>query len=192
MEHRLAIIGLGYGGLPLAVEFGKFFPTLGFDVNATRIAKLQKHRDRTREISMEEFRPARRLAFTTNLRDLRVCNTYIVTIPTHIGCYNRPDISLLLKASETVGSVLEKGYIVIYESTVYPGCTEEDCVPVLEKTSGLMFNQDFFCCYSPERVNPDDKTHRLPQIRKVTSGSTPEVAETVDSLYKTIIQAGTH
>jgi UDP-N-acetyl-D-galactosamine dehydrogenase len=192
MEHRLAIIGLGYVGLPLAVEFGKFFPTLGFDVNATRIAELQKHHDRTREISMEEFTPAQRLAFTANPRDLRECNTYIVTVPTPIDRYNRPDISLLLKASETVGSVLEKGNIVIYESTVYPGCTEEDCVPVLEKTSGLMFNQDFFCGYSPERINPGDKTHRLPQIQKVTSGSTPEVAETIDSLYKTIIQAGTH
>jgi UDP-N-acetyl-D-galactosamine dehydrogenase len=192
MEHRLAIIGLGYVGLPLAVEFGKFFPTLGFDVNATRIAELQKHHDRTREISMEEFTPAQRLAFTANPRDLQECNTYIVTVPTPIDRYNRPDISLLLKASETVGSVLEKGDIVIYESTVYPGCTEEDCVPVLEKTSGLMFNQDFFCGYSPERINPGDKTHRLPQIQKVTSGSTPEVAETVDSLYKTIIQAGTH
>jgi UDP-N-acetyl-D-galactosamine dehydrogenase len=192
MEHRLAIIGLGYVGLPLAVEFGKFFPTLGFDVNATRIAELQKHHDRTREISMEEFTPAQRLAFTANPRDLQECNTYIVTVPTPIDRYNRPDISLLLKASETVGSVLEKGDIVIYESTVYPGCTEEDCVPILEKTSGLMFNQDFFCGYSPERINPGDKTHRLPQIQKVTSGSTPEVAETVDSLYKTIIQAGTH
>ena len=189
---KLAIIGLGYVGLPLAVEFGKIFSVLGFDINLKRIAQLKEGRDLTQETEPEELQAATHLSFTTNSDDLRACNCYIVTVPTPIDRYKRPDLGPLIKASETVGKVLKTGDIVIYESTVYPGCTEEDCVPVLEKFSGLKFNQDFFCGYSPERINPGDKTHRLPNIQKVTSGSTPEVAELVDQIYRQIITAGTH
>jgi UDP-N-acetyl-D-galactosamine dehydrogenase len=189
---KLAIIGLGYVGLPLAVEFGKLRPVLGFDINLKRITQLREGRDLTRETEPEEFQEAIHLSFSTNSDDLRQCNCFIVTVPTPIDRFKRPDLGPLIKASETVGKVLKSGDIVIYESTVYPGCTEEDCVPVLEKFSGLKFNQDFFCGYSPERINPGDKTHRLPNIKKVTSGSTPKVADLVDQLYRQIITAGTH
>ena len=189
---KLAIIGLGYVGLPLAVEFGKIRSVLGFDINLKRIAQLKEGRDLTQETESQELRAAIHLSFTTNSDDLRACNCFIVTVPTPIDRYNRPDLGPLIKASETVGKVLKTGDIVIYESTVYPGCTEEDCVPVLEKFSGLKFNTDFYCGYSPERINPGDKQHRLPTIQKVTSGSTPAVAEEVDQLYKQIITAGTH
>ena len=192
MQHRIAIIGLGYVGLPLAVEFGKFYPTLGFDINTRRIEELKSGFDRTLEIEAHEFTPSVHLHFSADADDLKGCNTYIVTVPTPIDNFNRPDITLLKKASATVGGALKPGDIVIYESTVYPGCTEEDCVPILEQSSGLRFNQDFFCGYSPERINPGDKAHRLPQIKKITSGSTEETAETVDALYASIITAGTH
>lgn len=189
---RLAIIGLGYVGLPLAVEFGKLRPVVGFDVNQKRINELKAGQDYTLETEKEELQAAKLLSFSTNTEDLRDCNCFIVTVPTPIDAHKRPDLTPLLKASETVGKVLKPGDIVIYESTVYPGCTEEDCVPVLEKFSGLKFNQDFFCGYSPERINPGDKTHRVTSIKKVTSGSTPEVADLVDALYQQIITAGTH
>ena len=189
---KLAIIGLGYVGLPLAVEFGKIRSVLGFDINLKRIAQLIEGRDLTQETEPEELQAASHLSFSTNPDDLRTCNCFIVTVPTPIDSYKRPDLGPLIKASETVGKVLKKGDIVIYESTVYPGCTEEDCVPVIEKFSGLKFNQDFFCGYSPERINPGDKTHRLPNIQKVTSGSNPEVADLVDQIYCQIIKAGTH
>lgn len=192
MEHRIGIIGLGYVGLPLAVEFGKKYPVTGFDINGKRISELKTFVDRTLEVTPDELKESRYLTFTTNLEDLRLCNTYIITVPTPIDVFNRPDITLLLKASESVGKVISKGDIVIYESTVYPGATEEDCVPVIEKTSGLRFNRDFYCGYSPERINPGDKVHRVKSIRKITSGSTPEVAQIIDSLYRSIIEAGTH
>jgi len=189
---QLAIIGLGYVGLPLAVEFGKHRPVLGFDINQRRIDELQNGKDYTLETSDEELAAAKQLRFSTQLDDLRACNTFIVTVPTPIDEHKRPDLTPLVKASETIGKVLKKGDIVIYESTVYPGCTEEDCVPVLEKVSGLKFNQDFFCGYSPERINPGDKEHRVTTIKKVTAGSTPEVADVVDALYNEIITVGTH
>ena len=188
----IAIIGLGYVGLPLAVEFGKIRPVIGFDINAKRIAELQAGRDNTLETELEELQAAKHLTFSTTLEDLSSACIYIVTVPTPIDKHKRPELTPLLKASESVGQVLKAGDIVIYESTVYPGCTEEDCIPVLEKFSGLKFNKDFFCGYSPERINPGDKAHRLPNILKVTSGSTPEVAEVVDHLYRQIITAGTH
>jgi UDP-N-acetyl-D-galactosamine dehydrogenase len=191
-NKTIAIIGLGYVGLPLAVEFGKLRPVIGFDINAKRIAELQSGRDNTLETEPQELQAAKHITFSTRLEDLREACIYIVTVPTPIDEHNRPDLSPLIKASESVGQVLKPGDIVIYESTVYPGCTEEDCVPVLEKFSGLKFNQDFFCGYSPERINPGDKVHRLSNIQKVTSGSTPEVAEVVDQLYRLIITAGTH
>ena len=191
-DIRLGIIGLGYVGLPLAVEFGKTRSVLGFDINPKRIDELSKGHDFTLETEPEELRAAKHLAFSTQLDDLRACNCYIVTVPTPIDAHKRPDLTPLIKASETVGKVLKKGDVVIYESTVYPGCTEEDCVPVLEKWSGLKFNQDFFCGYSPERINPGDKEHRVTTIQKITSGSTPEVADLVDALYRQIITAGTH
>ena len=191
-DMRLAVIGLGYVGLPLAVEFGKRRPVVGFDIKIERIAQLRDGRDLTLEVEPGELRAARHLSFTTDPADLRACATFIVTVPTPIDAHKRPDLTPLLKASETVGRALKKGDIVIYESTVYPGATEEDCVPVLERASGLRFNEDFFCGYSPERINPGDKAHRLPTIRKVTSGSTPEVAEFVDALYAEIVTAGTY
>jgi UDP-N-acetyl-D-glucosamine/UDP-N-acetyl-D-galactosamine dehydrogenase len=189
---RIGVVGLGYVGLPLAVEFGKHFETIGFDVNPQRVAQLRKGRDITLEASRAELRAAQRLTFTTDLERLRRCRVFIVTVPTPIDGYKRPDLTPLVRASESVGSVLGKGAVVIYESTVYPGCTEEVCVPILERVSGLRFNRDFFAGYSPERINPGDKEHRLTTIRKVTSGSTPEVAEFVDQLYATIVSAGTH
>jgi UDP-N-acetyl-D-galactosamine dehydrogenase len=189
---KLAVVGLGYVGLPLAVEFGRIRSVVGFDINARRIGQLRAGDDVTLETSRDELAAATRLSFTTELSDLRDCNCFIVTVPTPIDEHKRPDLTPLIKASETVGKVLKRGDIVIYESTVYPGCTEEDCVPVLEKVSGLRFNVDFFCGYSPERINPGDKQHRVTTIRKVTSGSTPEVAQVVDDLYNQIVTAGTH
>jgi UDP-N-acetyl-D-glucosamine/UDP-N-acetyl-D-galactosamine dehydrogenase len=191
-DIKLAIIGLGYVGLPLAVEFGRKRTVVGFDTNERRIEELKAGKDVTLESTQEELSAAKQLSYTINLDDLRACNCFIVTVPTPIDEYKRPDLTPLIKASETVGKVLKKGDIVIYESTVYPGCTEEDCVPVLEKQSGLKFNEDFFCGYSPERINPGDKEHRLTSIIKVTSGSTPVVADIVDALYGEIITAGTH
>lgn len=188
----IAIIGLGYVGLPLAVEFAKRRPVIGFDINAGRIADLRDGRDRTREVPPEELAEARHLTLTADPAALAAARIYIVTVPTPIDAHKRPDLTPLLRASETVGRVLKRGDIVIYESTVYPGATEEDCVPVLERHSGLTFNRDFFCGYSPERINPGDKAHRLPSIRKVTAGSTPEAAETIDALYAEIITAGTY
>jgi UDP-N-acetyl-D-glucosamine/UDP-N-acetyl-D-galactosamine dehydrogenase len=192
MMEKIGVIGLGYVGLPLAVEFGKILDVVGFDINQVRIEELKKGYDRTLEVDADEFTTASKLSFTANLDDLKSVNHFIVTVPTPVDEYKTPDLTPLIKASETVGKVLKIGDIVIYESTVYPGCTEEDCVPVLEKVSGLKFNVDFFCGYSPERINPGDKQHRLPNIKKVTSGSNPEVAEKVDQLYKKIIKAGTH
>jgi len=189
---RIGVVGLGYVGLPLAVEFGKHFETVGFDVNPQRVAQLRKGRDSTLEVSAEELRAAQRLTYTTDLDGLRRCRVFIVTVPTPIDGYKRPDLSPLVRASESVGTVLSKGALVIYESTVYPGCTEEVCVPILERVSGLKFNRDFFAGYSPERINPGDKEHRLTTICKVTSGSTPEIAEFVDQLYRRIVSAGTH
>ncbi|MBO9500293.1 Vi polysaccharide biosynthesis UDP-N-acetylglucosamine C-6 dehydrogenase TviB [Brevundimonas sp. A19_0] len=189
---RIAIIGLGYVGLPLAVEFGKRFPVVGFDINAARIAELESGHDSTLEVEPAELGQATHLTYASDPAALADCNVYIVTVPTPITESKQPDITLLKKASETIGRVLKRGDIVIYESTVYPGATEEDCVPVLEATSGLTFNADFFAGYSPERINPGDKQHRLPEIMKVTSGSTPEVADYVDALYSSIITAGTH
>jgi UDP-N-acetyl-D-glucosamine/UDP-N-acetyl-D-galactosamine dehydrogenase len=189
---RIAVIGLGYVGLPLAVEFGRHFATVGFDIKKDRIDELRAGNDSTLEVSRKELSAANKLLFSTQLSDLRRCHVYIVTVPTPIDEYKRPDLRPLIGASATVGKVLKKGDVVIYESTVYPGCTEEVCVPVLERESGLKFNRDFFAGYSPERINPGDKEHRLPSIRKVTSGSTPQVAEFVDSLYRSIVTAGTH
>ena len=189
---RIAVIGLGYVGLPLAVEFCKKYETCGFDVNSKRIEELKNHTDHTLEVSAEQLRAAENLKFTSNTNDIAGCNIYIVTVPTPIDKHNSPDLVPLHRASETVGKVLGKGDIVIYESTVFPGCTEEECVPILEKVSGLKFNEDFFCGYSPERINPGDKVHTLTKILKVTSGSTPEAAERVDKLYGSIVTAGTY
>ena len=189
---KLAIIGLGYVGLPLAVEFAKKRSVVGFDINQARIDALKTGHDATLEVSDEELAEATGLSYSANLQDLAACNTFIVTVPTPIDEHKQPDLTPLVKASETIGKVLKKGDIVIYESTVYPGATEEDCVPVLEKFSGLKFNVDFYAGYSPERINPGDKEHRVSTIKKVTSGSTPEVAELVDQLYRQIIVVGTH
>lgn len=191
-DIRIAVIGLGYVGLPLAVEFAKSRPVVGFDINTARIAELQAGNDATIEVSNDELAEATHLSLSSNLDDLRECNVYIVTVPTPIDAYKRPDLTPLRHASEGLGTVIARGDIVIYESTVYPGATEEDCVPILERASGLSYNTDFFAGYSPERINPGDKAHRLPNIRKVTSGSTPDVAELVDQLYATIITAGTY
>jgi len=189
---KIAVIGLGYVGLPLAVEFGKIRTVIGFDINQKRISELKFGKDRTLETSEKELGDAKFLTFTTNINDLSAVNCFIVTVPTPIDAQKRPNLSPLLNASKTVGRMLKKGDIVIYESTVYPGATEEDCVPVLEEFSGLVFNQDFYCGYSPERINPGDKDHRLTTIKKVTSGSTPEIADVVDALYNEIITAGTY
>jgi UDP-N-acetyl-D-glucosamine/UDP-N-acetyl-D-galactosamine dehydrogenase len=191
-DLRVAVIGLGYVGLPLAVEFGKIRPVVGFDINAARIAELTTGRDNTREISEWEFREAAYLTLTSDAEALHDCNFFIVTVPTPIDAHKRPDLRPLIAASETVGRLLKPGDVVVYESTVYPGATEEDCVPVLESVSGLRYNVDFFAGYSPERVNPGDTEHRLTTICKVTAGSTPEAAELIDSLYKQIITAGTY
>jgi len=189
---KLAVIGLGYVGLPLAVEFGKKFDTVGFDVKTSRLDMLRAGRDETLETSPEDLKLAVNLRYSDDLADLTDRDIFIVTVPTPVDRYNRPDLTPLYRASETVGKVMKKNCIVIYESTVYPGCTEEDCVPVLEKFSNLTFNRDFFCGYSPERINPGDKQHTLLQTVKITSGSTPETAEIVDQLYNSILQSGTH
>ncbi|PNG15462.1 Vi polysaccharide biosynthesis UDP-N-acetylglucosamine C-6 dehydrogenase TviB [Stutzerimonas stutzeri] len=191
-EVKLAVIGLGYVGLPLAVEFGKHRAVVGFDINNPRIEALQAGHDATLEVSDAELKQAEHLIYTAKLEDIKDCNVFIVTVPTPIDEHKQPDLTPLIKASESIGKVLKKGDIVIYESTVYPGATEEDCVPVLEKASGLQFNFDFFAGYSPERINPGDKEHRVTTIKKVTSGSTPDVAGLVDDLYNQIITAGTH
>jgi UDP-N-acetyl-D-galactosamine dehydrogenase len=190
--EKIGIIGLGYVGLPLAVEFGKIIEVVGFDINQLRIDELKKGIDRTLEIDHEELKSAQGLSFSSDVKDLELVNYFIVTVPTPVDEYHVPDLRPLQSASKTVGSVLKKNDIIIYESTVYPGCTEEICVPILERESRLKFNKDFFAGYSPERINPGDKQHRLPNIKKVTSGSTPEIAEKVDQLYKKIIKAGTH
>lgn len=191
-DIKLAVIGLGYVGLPLAVEFGKKRSVVGFDINQPRIDALKAGHDATLEVSDEELTHATGLSYTATLDDLADCNVFIVTVPTPINEHKQPDLTPLIKASETIGKVLKKGDIVIYESTVYPGATEEDCVPVLERVSGLVFNQDFYAGYSPERINPGDKEHRVTNIKKVTAGSTPEVANLVDDLYNEIITVGTH
>ena len=191
-DKKIAIIGLGYVGLPLAVEFGKKFDTIGFDINESRIQELKQGKDTTLEVDSKELKQATQLSYTTNINDIKDCNIYIVTVPTPIDEYKNPDLTPLIKSSETVGLLLNKGDIVIYESTVYPGATEEVCVPILERQSDLTFNQDFYCGYSPERINPGDKEHRVINIKKVTSGSTPNIATIVDDLYKEIIIAGTH
>jgi len=190
--EKVGIIGLGYVGLPLAVEFGKVVDVVGFDINTERIEELKKGFDRTKEVDTDELKSSTKLTYSSNPQDLKAVNYFIVTVPTPVDEYKKPDLTPLISASKTVGSVLKKGDIVIYESTVYPGCTEEDCVPILEKVSGLKFNVDFFCGYSPERINPGDKQHRVSTIKKITSGSTPEIADKVDSLYQKIIKAGTH
>ncbi len=191
-ELKIAIIGLGYVGLPLAVEFGKKVPVVGFDIHQKRIDELTSGHDHTLEVSPEELAQAAQLSYTANLEDLKDCNFFIVTVPTPIDEFKQPDLTPLVKACTSIGQVLNAGDIVVYESTVYPGATEEVCIPVLEKVSGLIFNQDFYAGYSPERINPGDKLHRVSNILKVTSGSTPEVAEFVDQVYKLVIEAGTH
>lgn len=190
--NKIAIIGLGYVGLPLAVEFGKLRPVVGFDINSHRVDELSNAKDSTLEVSPEQLKEAMLLEYTTDQSKLKECSTFIVTVPTPIDSANRPDLTPLEKASETVAKALSKGSIVIYESTVYPGCTEEVCVPILEKFSGLTFNEDFYCGYSPERINPGDKVNTLTKIKKITSGSTPEISKKVDELYRSIITAGTY
>ncbi|HAY5568769.1 TPA: Vi polysaccharide biosynthesis UDP-N-acetylglucosamine C-6 dehydrogenase TviB [Escherichia coli] len=191
-EVKVAIIGLGYVGLPLAVEFGKKIPVMGFDIYQKRIDELKSGKDHTLEVSLEELALSTQLDYSSNLEDLKDCNFFIVTVPTPIDKFKQPDLMPLVKASQSIGKVLKKGDIVVYESTVYPGATEEVCIPELEKVSGLTFNQDFFVGYSPERINPGDKLHRVTNILKITSGSTPEVADFVDEVYNLIIEAGTH
>ncbi len=192
ISRKIAVIGLGYVGLPLAVEFGKIYPVLGFDISTKRIQELMNGVDVTKESSADEIKSSTNLKFSSEKHDLKEYNVFIVTVPTPINQFKSPDLTPLIKASELIGMFLKKGDIVIYESTVYPGCTEEDCVPVLEQYSGLKFNEDFYCGYSPERINPGDKVNTLTKIKKVTSGSTPEIALIVDGLYKSIITAGTH
>ena len=201
MKHLIGVIGLGYVGLPLAIEFGKKYRVIGFDINADRVAELKRGEDRTLEADLEGMHEATKLntvnsdlglTFSSNPDDLKKCNIFIVTVPTPIDAYNNPDLKPLIKASEMLSKYIKNGDIVIYESTVYPGCTEEDCVPVLEKGSKMRFNVDFFCGYSPERINPGDNVNTLTKIKKITSGSTPEVAEIVDLLYNSILENGTH
>jgi UDP-N-acetyl-D-glucosamine/UDP-N-acetyl-D-galactosamine dehydrogenase len=189
---KIGVVGLGYVGLPLAVEFGKHYGTVGFDIKTARVAELKKGHDGTLEVEPAELRAAKGLSFSTDVKDLKPCKVFIVTVPTPIDDYKRPDLTPIVRASELLGGVLKKGDVVVFESTVYPGCTEEIAVPILERLSGLKFNSDFFCGYSPERINPGDKTHRLTTIKKITSGSTPATADFVDSLYASIIKAGTH
>jgi UDP-N-acetyl-D-galactosamine dehydrogenase len=191
-DLKIAIIGLGYVGLPLAVEFGKLLPVVGFDIQQKRIQELQSGQDHTLEVSPEELKQATQLTYSAHLDDLRSCNFFIVTVPTPIDEFKQPDLTPLIKASTSIGKVLKKGDVVVYESTVYPGATEEACIPVLEQVSGLKFNQDFFAGYSPERINPGDKLRRVTNILKVTSGSTPKVADFVDEVYQLIVTAGTH
>ena len=189
---KIGIIGLGYVGLPLAVEFGKKFPCLGFDINDSRVAELKLGIDATLECSSEELSESTHLKYSATKSDLKHCNIYIVTVPTPINEHNQPDLTPLIKASEMLGAVVDVGDVIIYESTVYPGATEEECIPIVERVSGLTFNKDFFAGYSPERINPGDKEHRVTNILKVTSGSTPQIANFVDQLYLEIITAGTH
>jgi len=191
-DTTLGVIGLGYVGLPLAVEFGKHLPTVGYDINRERVSELRGGNDHTLEMSPDELKEATSLTYSDSLEALRSCNTYIVTVPTPVDKSNRPDMTPLIKASEAIGQVIKSGDVVIYESTVYPGATEEDCIPVIERVSGLKFNVDFFAGYSPERINPGDKEHRFINIKKVTSGSTPEIADYVDALYASVVVAGTH
>lgn len=191
-ELKIAIIGLGYVGLPLAVEFGKKVPVVGFDIHHKRIQELQSGHDHTLEVSPEELEQAKQLTYSADLQDLQSCNFFIVTVPTPIDEFKQPDLNPLIKASTSIGQVLKVGDVVVYESTVYPGATEEACIPVLEQVSGLRFNQEFFAGYSPERINPGDKLHRVTNILKITSGSTPEVADFVDQVYNLVIEAGTH
>lgn len=192
LNHKIAIIGLGYVGLPLAIEFGKKYKTVGFDININRIKELKKGIDSTLEISEIDLLNTTFLSYTNNIEDIKKCTIFIITVPTPVDKYNRPDLTPLYKASETVSKLLKINDVVIYESTVYPGATEEECMPVLEKNSGLKFNKDFFCGYSPERINPGDKIHRLTDIKKITAGSTPATAAMVDALYNSIIKAGTY
>jgi UDP-N-acetyl-D-galactosamine dehydrogenase len=191
-KQNIAIIGLGYVGLPLAVEFGKNFNVIGFDINKKRIEELNNGIDKTLESNFDQIKSSKGLKFSNNIDELFESNIFIITVPTPIDDFKAPDLKPLLKASEMIGKILKKGDLVIYESTVYPGCTEEDCVPVLENMSGLKYNVDFFCGYSPERINPGDKVNTLVKIKKVTSGSNSEIAEVVDLLYRSIIKAGTH
>lgn len=191
-SKHIAVIGLGYVGLPLAVEFGKHYPTLGFDINQARVDELRSGKDSTLEVDSEELVSATHLRYSTDIQDLKAANLYIVTVPTPIDRHKRPDLTPLVKASRMLGKVIKPGDIVVYESTVYPGATEEDCIPLIEQESGLKYNVDFFAGYSPERINPGDKEHRLTTIKKITSGSTPEVAQQVDDLYRSIVKAGTH
>ena len=188
---KIAIIGLGYVGLPLAIAFGHQYPTIGYDTNINRVNELIEGKDHTLQSSTEAIKNVAHLSFTHELASIKDCNIFIVTVPTPVTANKEPDLSYLLNATQSIGTILKKGDIVIYESTVYPGCTEEDCVPVLEQTSGLVFNKDFYCGYSPERINPGDTVHTLTTIQKITSGSTPAIADTIDQLYKTIITAGT-
>ena len=191
-DIKIGVIGLGYVGLPLAVEFGMQYNTVGFDINSPRVKELKSGHDHTLEVNDTELAKANKLSYTDDLQDILDCNVYIVTVPTPVDKYNRPDLTPLIKASESLGKVVKKGDVVIYESTVYPGATEEDCIPVIERISGLKFNVDFFAGYSPERINPGDKEHRFTTIKKVTSGSTPEIADFVDELYRSVVVAGTH
>jgi len=191
-DSRIAIIGLGYVGLPLAIEFGKLFETVGFDIKQSRIEELLAGKDSTLEVTSEELENTALLSFTSNEEDIKNSNIYIITVPTPIDAFKKPDLAPLIAASKTVGGLLKNNDLVIYESTVYPGATEEICIPILKNESKLRFNKDFFCGYSPERINPGDKAHRIKTIKKVTSGSTPEIADKVDALYKSIITAGTH
>ena len=191
-DLKIAIIGLGYVGLPLAVEFGKQVPVIGFDIHQKRIDELKSGQDHTLEVSPEELKQASKLSYSADLAELKDCNFFIVTVPTPIDDFKQPDLTPLIKASSSIAQVLKKGNVVVYESTVYPGATEEVCIPVLEKQSGLIFNQDFFAGYSPERINPGDKLHRVTNILKITSGSTPEIADFVDQVYNLVIEAGTH
>ncbi|MTI20431.1 nucleotide sugar dehydrogenase, partial [Fulvivirga sp. RKSG066] len=189
---NIGVIGLGYVGLPLAVEFGRKYNTIGFDINKNRISELKEGIDNTKEVDSSELKSISNLSYTSNSDDIKDCQVYVITVPTPIDDFKQPDLTPLRKASELIGNVLKQGDIVIYESTVYPGCTEEVCVPILENKSGLKYNKDFYCGYSPERINPGDKEHRLPTIKKVTSGSNESVAIEIDNLYKSIITAGTH
>jgi UDP-N-acetyl-D-galactosamine dehydrogenase len=191
-DLRIGVVGLGYVGLPVAVAFGQQFPTVGIDIKAQRIANLKAGHDETKEATREELESAKELTFTAAWDDVAVCNVFIVTVPTPLDSHNHPDLYPLESATRAIGKVLKRGDIVIYESTVYPGCTDEFCVPILEELSGLTYNQDFFCGYSPERINPGDKQRKLPDIKKITSGSTPEAADFVDELYRTVVKAGTH
>ena len=191
-DSKIAIIGLGYVGLPLSIEFGKAFKTIGFDTKNSRVAELKRGYDSSLEVTAEDFQNSSMLSFTNDVNDIANCNIFIITVPTPIDEYKKPNLIPLITASQTVGKFLQKNDLVIYESTVYPGATEEVCIPILEQYSGMKFNKDFYCGYSPERINPGDKTHTITMIKKVTSGSTPEIAEKVDSLYRTIITAGTY